>query len=282
MTPPTSAEALRAEAIARTVPSDIGYVDWPAIFAGTALAVALSFVLLTFGSAIGLSVTSFEAGEGVSLRWLGIASGIWFLWVAVTCFAAGGYLAGRMRRPVPGSSVDEVEVRDGANGLVVWALGALVGAMLATSGVTGVVGAAGNAAGAAAQTASEAVEGDVGYLGSRLLRGDGGDAAAVLTRNLGDGEMSAEDRDYLVSLVAERTGQTPEAAGEAVDTAVTEARQFYAEAVDAAEQARVAGAIAAFVIAATLMASAAAAYLAAGVGGDHRDRNVPFGTFARR
>ena len=52
--------------------------------------------------------------------------------------------------------------------------------------------------------------------------------------------------------------------------------------VDAAEQARVAGAIAAFVIAATLMASAAAAYLAAAVGGDHRDRNVPFGTFARR
>ena len=173
----------------RTVPSDIGYVDWPAIFAGTALAVALSFVLLTFGSAIGLSVTSFEAGEGVSLRWLGIASGIWFLWVAVTCFAAGGYLAGRMRRPVPGSSVDEVEVRDGANGLVVWAMGALVGAMLATSGVTGVVGAAGNAAGAAAQTASEAVEGDMGYLGWRLLRGDGGDAAAVLTRNLGDGEI---------------------------------------------------------------------------------------------
>jgi hypothetical protein len=49
-----------------------------------------------------------------------------------------------------------------------------------------------------------------------------------------------------------------------------------------AEQARVAGAIAGFVIAATLMACAAAAYLAAAAGGDHRDRNVPFGTFARR
>ena len=58
--------------------------------------------------------------------------------------------------------------------------------------------------------------------------------------------------------------------------------EFYAKAVDAAEQARVAGAIAAFVIAATLMASAAAAYLAAAAGGDHRDRNVPFGTFGRR
>ena len=41
-------------------------------------------------------------------------------------------------------------------------------------------------------------------------------------------------------------------------------------------------AIAAFVIAATMMASAAAAYYAATAGGDHRDRNVPFGTFGRR
>ena len=156
-------------------------------------------------------------------------------------------------------------------------MGALIGAVLAASGVTGVVGAAGKVAGTAAQTASEAVGGDVSYLGARLLRGDGGDAAAVLTRNLADGEMSAADRDYLVALVAERTGQTPEAAGAAVDAAVAEAREFYAEAVDAAEQARRAGAIAGFVIAATLMASAAAAYLAAASGGDHRDRKVLFG-----
>ncbi len=267
--------------MARDIPM-IGYVDWAAIFAGTALAVAMSFVLLTFGSAIGLSVTSFQPGEGVSLRWLAIASGIWFLWVAVTSFGAGGYLAGRLRRPVPGTSVDETEMRDGAHGLVVWATGALVGAVLAASGVTGVVGGAGAIAGTAAGTAGEAVSGDVSYLGSRLLRGDGADAAAVLTRSLGEEEMSAEDRGYLTSLVAERTGQTPEEAEAAVETAVTEARAFYAEALDTAEQARVAGAIAAFVIAATLMASAAAAYLAAAAGGDHRDRSVPFGTFGRR
>ena len=96
----------------------------------------------------------------------------------------------------------------------------------------------------------------------------------MLTRNFADGEVSAADRDYLVALVAERTGQTPEAAGAAVDATVAEARAFYAEAVDAAEQARKAAAIGGFVIAATLMASAAAACLAAASGGDHRDRNV--------
>ena len=119
---------------------------------------------------------------------------------------------------MPGTSADEIEVRDGAHGLVVWAVGALIGAALATSGVTGVVGAAGRVAGTAAQTAGEAVGGDVSYLGARLIRGDGGGAAAVLTRNLGDGDMSAEDRDYLVALVAERTGQTPEEAGAAVES----------------------------------------------------------------
>lgn len=277
--PPAEAVARPQAVVAGPAP---GYVDWGAIFAGTALAVALSFVLLTFGSAIGLSVTSAEPGEGASLRWIALASGIWFIWVAVTSFGAGGYLAGRMRRPVAEASPDEIEVRDGAHGLVVWAVGALVGAMLATSGVTGVVGAAGSVAGTAAQTAGTAIGGDVSYIGTRLLGGDGADAAAVLTRNLADGDVSAEDRDYLVALVAERTGQTPEEAAAAVDKAVAEARQFYAEALQTAEQARVAAAIAAFVIAATLMASAAAAWMAATAGGDHRDRHVPFGTFTRR
>jgi len=283
MTPPSTAETYRTEAIARAATADIGYVDWPAIFAGTALAVALSFVLLTFGSAIGLSVVSFEPGESASFKWLAIASGLWFIWVAITSFGAGGYLAGRLRRPVPGTSLDEVEVRDGAHGIVVWAVAALLGAALAASGISGVVGAAGKAAGTAAQTAGEAVGGDVSYLGARLLRGAGGDTAAVvLTRNLADGDVSAEDRDYLVALGAERTGQTPEEAGAAVDKAVTEAKDFYAKALATAERARVAGAIAAFVIAATLMACAATAYMAATAGGDHRDRNVPFGTFDRR
>ena len=44
--------------------NDHSYVDWSAIFAGTVLASAISFVLLTFGSAIGLSLTSAYEGRG--------------------------------------------------------------------------------------------------------------------------------------------------------------------------------------------------------------------------
>ena len=261
-----------------------GYVDWAAILAGTVFAVALSFVLLTFGSAIGLSVVSFEPREGASLFWLAVVSGLWFIWVAVTSFGAGGYLAGRLRRPAPGTSSDEMEIRDGAHGLLVWATGALLGAVLAATGITGAIGAAGSAAGTVAQTATDAVGGNIDTIGERLMRGaTGGDpqlqaeAGTLIRRALADGEVSAQDRDYLAGLVAERTGQPQEAAAASVDSAFSEAKAFYDAAIEKAEQARVATAIAAFLIASTLLVSAAAAYTAAVAGGDHRDRGVRLG-----
>lgn len=260
------------------------YVDWGAIFAGTAVALALSAVLLTFGSAIGLSAVSFEPGEGASLFWVGIASGLWFIWVAVTSFGAGGYVAGRLRRRVDGAGIDEIEVRDGTHGLVVWAVGTILGVMMAAGGVSGTIGAATSATGTVAETASEAISGDLDYIGARLMRGGEGGAepldgqtVALIGRGLADGEMDPADRDYLAGVVAERTGQTPEQASAQVNEAFEQAKQIYDEAIETAEQARVAAAIAAFLIAATLMISAAAAYLAAGTGGDHRDRNLPFG-----
>ena len=262
-----------------------GYVDWPAILAGTVLAAALSFVLLTFGSAIGLSVVSFEPREGASLFWLAVVSGLWFIWVAVTSFGAGGYLAGRLRRPAAGASTDEVEVRDGAHGLLVWATGALVGAVLAATGIGGVVGAAARATGTVAQTAAEAVGGDVDYVADRLVRGAQdlgpevkGEVAGLIRRGLAGGGLEAPDRDYLAERVAEASGQSPEQAAATVDGAFAEARQLYDAAIEKAEQARVAGAIAAFLIASTMLASGAAASNAAVAGGDHRDRGVRFGS----
>lgn len=275
-------DTYRAAAIARApeaAATGVSYVDWGAILAGAVLAVTLSLVLLTFGSAVGLSASSFRPGEGVSLFWFGIASGIWFIWVAITSFGAGGYLAGRLRRRVGGASVDEIEVRDGAHGLMVWATGALVAALLGASGISGAIGAVGQVAGTAAQTAGEAVSGDVSYLGGRLMQGDGGEATTVLKRTLADGQIGPEDRDYLVQMVAQKTGQPLEQVQAQVDQTIAQAQELYQKALTTAEQARKAASIAAFVAAATLMACAAAAYLAAMAGGDHRDRNLPFGTF---
>ena len=49
-------------------------VDWGAILAGAFVAAAISSVFLTFGSAIGLSMTSFEGGNVASVTGLAIAA----------------------------------------------------------------------------------------------------------------------------------------------------------------------------------------------------------------
>ncbi|RUT30118.1 hypothetical protein EMQ25_12395 [Arsenicitalea aurantiaca] len=126
------------------------YVDWPAIFGGIVLASAISIVLLTFGSAIGLSFTSFNAREGVDPLWVGIAAATWLLWVLLSSFMAGGYLTGRLRRRHFDARPHEVAVRDGAHGLLVWGGSLVLGAVLAVSGV----GALANTVGSIASTAT--------------------------------------------------------------------------------------------------------------------------------
>ncbi|MBK5927442.1 hypothetical protein CCR87_08910 [Rhodobaculum claviforme] len=144
-------------------------MDWPAIFAGGVFALALSFLLISFGATLGLSLASPYRGEGVSGVWLAIAAGIWLAWVMVTSFGAGGYLAGRMRRRAGDATADEVQMRDGAHGLMVWATGALVSTVLATAGVGGLVGVGASAVGTATDVATEAASSD--YFANVMLRG---------------------------------------------------------------------------------------------------------------
>src|SRR4051794_39903263 len=73
----------------------VSHVDWAAIIAGGLLATVISFILMTFGSAVGLSLTSPYAGSGRSLTVLAVATGLWVLWAEISSFIAGGYLAGR-------------------------------------------------------------------------------------------------------------------------------------------------------------------------------------------
>jgi len=123
-------------------PDESSYVDWPAIFAGTVLATAISFVLLTFGSALGLSLTSAYSGRGMSLAGFAIAAALWLLWVQISSFTAGGYLTGRLRRRKHDATEEESDIRDGSHGLVVWAVGILLGAMIALSGISSAVSTA--------------------------------------------------------------------------------------------------------------------------------------------
>lgn len=268
------------------------YVDWAAIFVGTVLSAAISLVLLTFGSAIGLSLTSAYEGTGISLTGFAIAAALWLVWVQVSGFIAGGYITGRMRRRNYDATEEESDVRDGAHGLAVWGLGVLIGAFIALSGVTAAVSTATTAASTVAAGAAAAAVGstdDVADQGNiivdRLLRSTAASAensaadqrsevSRILLSAVSEGTLAPDDRQHLIDVVAARAGIPPEEATQRVDQLYAQAQEMEAEARATADRARKISVLAAFTAAASLLIGAAGAYFGAVMGGNHRDKRV--------
>ncbi len=272
------------------------YVDWGAILGGAFVAAAISSVFLAFGSALGFSLASFQGGSALPTAGLVIAAGLWLMWVQISGFMGGGYIAGRMRRRIGDGTPHEAEMRDGAHGLFVWAVGVVAGALIAA--LITLVGAAGvaNVAGQAA-----ANPGAADYYVDRLLRTDAASAsttsttstttdpdatggtdqtatsqqmARVLTRSLGGTALDDSDRSYLAREVSTRTG-LPQAEAEAkVDETVATLKAQ-------ADRARRYGILLAFMTAASLLISAVAAWWAACAGGKHRNEGVDHSRFSR-
>ncbi|MDB5571934.1 MAG: hypothetical protein JWN93_3117, partial [Hyphomicrobiales bacterium] len=97
------------------------------------------------------------------------------------------------------------------------------------------------------------------------------DAARVFASSLRAGALSPADKQYLASVTAERTGMPQQQAEARVDQAFAAAQNAERQAREAADKARKSGAVAAFLTAAALLVSLAAAVAAAGLGGRHRD-----------
>lgn len=277
------------------------YVDWPAIIAGIAMASAISLVLLGFGSAIGLSFVNFHAGPDVPVIWIAIAAASWLLWVEVSSFMAGAYVTGRLRRRHHDATEDEADVRDGAHGLLVWAGALVIGGLIAVGGIS----AAANAVGAAASTLTNAaatVADDAGsaldpnaYFVDQLFRPSAtapapaadttaarAETGRLLAQSAISGSVSDPDKAYLAQVVATNTGLTADEANARVTEVMTAIDKAKADAAAAAETARKAGIIAAFLTAASLLVSAAGAFWAAQMGGNHRDNNTVFRSVFRR
>ena len=269
----------------------VPYVDWGSIIAGAILAAAIFTMMTTFGAAIGLSASSPFAGKGLSATAIAIAGALWALWIAVSSFVAGGYLAGRMRRRAHDASGHESQVRDGVHGLVVWALGAIVIAWLTASAATSVVGGIAKvAAGAGGQVAQTVAQSGVvdtsAFQIDRLMRAPAGAAGTPtgalpreeITRLFSDaattGAISADDKAWLVSQIVSRTGVTPAEATKRIDDATNGIAAASAKARQAAETARKTGILIAFLSAASLVISAASAWWAAAMGGKHRDDGI--------
>ena len=277
-------------------PADRPYVDWGAIFAGGILAAAVSSILVTFGSAVGLSLSSPFQGEGMSVKALLIAAAIYAVWVTASSFIAGGYLAGRIRRNTGTGTPHEGHVRDGAHGLIVWALGALLLIYLATTTAAGVAKSGAAMAGSALSTAASVmsgVSGTPGYFADMLLRNpatapgpSGADAARqevadIFAHSAISGTVTPEDKSYLSRIVAARTGLPQADADKRVDAVITQTGAAADTAKRAVEQARRAGVLLAFLTAASMAIGAAGAWWGASLGGRHRDEGTDLSHYTR-
>ncbi len=99
--------------------------EWGVVFAGSAIACAITIVMMQFGSAIGLSADSPLMGGENLAHWSIVATGIWILWVQLLGSLSGGYVAGYLRRPTAGYTAYENELHDGIYGFCVWAISTL-------------------------------------------------------------------------------------------------------------------------------------------------------------
>jgi hypothetical protein len=204
---------------------------------------------------------------------------VYLILVALAAYGLGGYVAGHLRHPLSGATGDQIEVRDGAHGLLVWALATLLAALLVIAAATASTRLAAPAGGDAGPIASVGGENIIAYDLDRLFRADPAidgvdleynraEAARILLSAAGHDGMTAEDRAHLVRLVMAWTGLAEADAEARAATAIASARDNIARA-------RRAAVLLAFMTGAAALLGGVAAWFAAGVGGRHRDNVAP-------
>jgi hypothetical protein len=252
----------------------VNYLQWGPAIAGALIAAAVALVLDSFGAAIGLGVSSTAPTWRDSSAALQLLSGLYLVLVAIAAFSVGGYLAGRMRKPLTGSA-EEVEFRDGSLGLVAWAIAVILTALITLTAAQSLsrVGAPSSA------TQSVAGENLIAYDLDRLFRAERrpqntnigyarSEAARILLTSAGHTGVTPDDRNYLVALTSAETGLARPDAERRADGTIAQAR-------DNIRKARRAAVILGFMIGAAALLGAAVAWFASCAGGRHRDGTAP-------
>ena len=276
-----------------SLPANVNFVEWGAVWAGGALAAAISFVLLAFGTAIGLSFVSPWSDAWASTRLIASIAIFWTMAQQIGSAMAGGYIAGRMRSRWGEASDHEVEFRDGLHGGLVWAIGVIITGtlLLSAAGTIAKSGAefAGRAASAAPladhyvdqllRPAAPIVKPatPAGAASGQVVGGPSfGDLRSGVLRTIGTsiavGSLSVEDRGYLALVVAEQTGLAQPDAEKRVTDVFAAANTAVKEQADKVRRASI---LTGFVSAASLLIAFAAAWWAAQRGGHHRDNSIP-------
>jgi hypothetical protein len=265
-TPPRHGSDATTESVASAV-------SWGAIFAGGFAAAGISLVLLAFGAGLGLSTISPWSGVGVTTKFK-VTVGIYFIVMAILASAVGGYLTGRLRTRWVSAHTREVFFRDTAHGLISWAFATVLSLTMLAAPASALLGGATAALAGDNANAASITDGFVDHLIRPAASGNAsagdmlawrGEAGRLYAAALKNGEdLSNADRAYLAQIVATHTGLSAADAAERVTATFTDARA-------AADQVRKATAQMSLWVAASLLAGALAASLAAIEGGGLRD-----------
>lgn len=264
-------------------------VAWPAIWAGAAVAAAASILFVAIGSAFGFASISAWRGEGVSAPTFTLMMAVWLIIVQWVASGLGGFVTGRLRTKWSGLHTHEVAFRDTAHGLVMWAVATLITAgliawaSLATlEGGAKLAGSAASGAGQASMTALASSEGPGDYEVQTLFRStttagataeERSNVAQILLRGIKQGNVSADDRQYLGELVAAKTGISRPEADQRVNSAIESVKAAETKARELADAARKTASIASLSTALSMLIGAFIACVAAALGGRERDQH---------
>lgn len=269
-------------------------VSWATIFAGGVVAAVATLVLMLLGSGLGFTMVSPWASQSASAATIVVSAAIWLVVIQWISACMGGYIAGRLRKRWSSIHSDEVVFRDSAHGLLAWSVATLVVVTVLGSTVSGLLSSGAQAVSMAvsgvAKAGTEAVGSSPnGYVVDSLFRssdparinapGPEGDASAVgqatriLTTSVANGEISADDKSYLATLISARTGLSQADAQKRIDDTWTTVQNAKAKTQEAAEKARKAAATTALLGALSLVIGAFIAAVSAILGGKLRDED---------
>lgn len=299
----TPVDAVPAVAVATTSSASPSAVSWAAIFVGAFAAAALSLVLFILGTGLGLTMVSPWEWEGASATTFAVSTAIWLVVMQWLSSGVGGYLAGRLRTKWSGLNADESFFRDTAHGFMAWAVATLFITWLLSSAlssaVSGGASAIGSVAGGAAQATATAASSEMADSGASptdyfvdvLFRpGNAGttatgaptgtpenaadvrsEAVRILVTSATSGEVAAPDRTRLAELVSARTGMPQAEAEQRVDEVLARIDAAATQAREAADTARQAGMMLAFMTVLSFIVGAFVASAAGALGGRQRD-----------
>jgi hypothetical protein len=264
--------------IEATSPAE-SFLSWRGVIAGAVAGSAVSLVLVSLGVAAGLSLLSPWPGQSYTGFAASVAA-IWGLIATIGSFLVTGFVAARVRPRAASVPADEVEFRDGLQGLVAWAVCVLLGGLMAV-GASGLAVHAGSAvakfSGPTSQSPLSAIvstlaappEGKPAAASPLLTSDETRTIKGVFLKSMGrEGGLAPRDKTFVASIIAAKAGLALPDAEARVDTA-------YNDAIAALDKAKKATELSGLLTGLGLLIGLAAAWYGGIRGGKSRDEGTP-------